>query len=215
MKSYGYLAGAIASARGANEGVGTSEQVSLLPVGATLPVIDGSGGYRYWLFRGCGSISAEDPRSVLFVGLNPSKADGTVDDNTSKRCVAFARRERCNIVEMVNLYAWRSTEPDELRLVDDPVGIDNDKWIRTCAEGAAIIVAAWGVSGPPGHQKRAAAVLGILREYNDVYCLGTTADGTPRHPLYLKAATPLMLLAEGPTRQPLPLAVCGVSAGDR
>ena len=145
-------------------------------------VVSADRGYRYLLTRRWGS----GPRA-LFVGLNPSTADATVDDASTRRMVGFARSAGCGSLALVNLYAWRSTSPAVLRHVADPTGPENDAWITAAAETADLVVAAWGTHAAPD---RAAAVLRLLGCAR-VRCLGRTKGGHPRHPLYVPARTPL------------------------
>src|SRR5688572_12745487 len=79
--------------------------------------------YRYLL----GRRWQEGIGSVTFVMLNPSTADHVVDDRTIKRCMDFARSWGHSGLEVVNLYAFRATDPDELGKQADPVGPLNDK----------------------------------------------------------------------------------------
>jgi hypothetical protein len=71
--------------------------------------ISDCGRYRYTLGR---TWSDEPP--VLFVMLNPSTADADVDDNTISKCIGFAKRWGHGGITVVNLYAWRATNPKEL-----------------------------------------------------------------------------------------------------
>ena len=151
----------------------------------------GSPDYRYLLTRRWG------PGPVMtWIMLNPSRADGMVDDPTIRRCVRFARAAGCTAIAVTNLYAWRTPDPRELRRVTDPVGPDNDAWIRAAAEAAACgpVVAAWGARAEPA---RALAVLKLLADcfLQPLQCLGTTAAGHPRHPLYLPTRTRLQPLS--------------------
>jgi hypothetical protein len=77
---------------------------------------DLEGSYRYRLDRWWGP-----GKRLVFVMLNPSTADAMKDDQTIKRCMYFARREKCDGITVVNLFAWRTTFPSELRkaLADD------------------------------------------------------------------------------------------------
>lgn len=146
--------------------------------------ISACGRYRYSLKR---RWDAE--RGVaLWVMLNPSTADACVDDPTIRRCVSFSKAWGFGEIQVVNLFAFRSTDPKRLRREADPVGPENDAAIARAALEAGLIVAAWG-----GHDTRGRAdhVLSILRDWNVVRCLGTTKGGHPRHPLYVPAKTPL------------------------
>jgi hypothetical protein len=126
---------------------------------------------------------------MTFVMLNPSTADSKKDDPTIRRCVRFARREGCGGIEVVNLFALRATDPAELRLHADPVGACNDRVIGACAGGTVVV--AWGAHG--GYAGRAAEVGRILLAAGIApVCLGVTANGQPRHPLYVRADAPLV-----------------------
>lgn len=157
-----------------------------------LATISPDGRYRYWLRRVLDGGAGEP--GLLFIMLNPSTADATTDDPTIRRCVGFTRREGFNTLEVVNLYAWRATDPRALwNLPDglDPVGPANDGHILDAATRAMRVVAAWGRT-PPRAWPRAAVVTGKLeREGIKLHCLGRTADGSPRHPLMLRADAPL------------------------
>lgn len=174
--------------------------------------LSGCGQYRYRLWREWG-----DPdRRCLFVMLNPSTADAAVDDQTVRRCVGFARAWGFGALDVVNLFAWRATQPARLLdvvysfeestvlahevlgkpLPDKVVGPNNDEAIWRAVSHASRIVLAWGT-----HKKiqsilapRAAHVRRRMRELNHcpVGHLGLCADGQPRHPLMLAAATPFV-----------------------
>jgi hypothetical protein len=138
--------------------------------------------YRYCLTR---RWDAGNP--VLFIGLNPSTADALKDDPTVRRCVGFARAWWYPAMGIVNLFAWRATDPAELRKAADPVGPENDQYIKEAASCAGKIVAASGAYGS-GLRLRTVASL-INRE---LFCLGCTRDGFPRHPLYLPKTAELV-----------------------
>jgi len=136
------------------------------------------GVYRYRLWRTWGR---GDP--LIWIMLNPSTADAEVDDPTIRRCVSFAKREKFGGIEVVNLYALRSTDPKAIAQHPDPVGPFN--WIHwqmlRANHPTSVWVAAWGAGCPnvmlPPH---------IVDDY---VCLGRTRSGAPRHPLYVRADT--------------------------
>ncbi len=157
---------------------------------ATDAIFSDDGLYRYALMRRW----EEGRRTLVVIGLNPSTADKLNDDPTIRRCISFAKRERCAALTMLNLYALRSTSPDVLWTHVDPVGPENDATIRRLAWGdAVIVVAAWGADGGSGIAlfggRRPEAVRRIVPALN---CWGTTKDGYPRHPLYLRSDAPLV-----------------------
>ena len=81
--------------------------------------------YRYVLTR----TWDETLPNIMFVGLNFSTADETTDDPTIRRCINFAKSWGYGGLYMVNLFAYRSTNPNNIRIVDNPIGDDNDSYI--------------------------------------------------------------------------------------
>lgn len=143
--------------------------------------------WRYTLLRTWGS----DPANcVVFIGLNPSTADETTDDPTIRRCIGFAKAWSFDRLVMLNLFAFRATDPQVMKAAADPVGPMNNKWIIYHAKRARRVVAAWGVHGE--HQERGAKLAQLLAGHGvQLECLGKTKAGHPKHPLYLAATTPL------------------------
>lgn len=137
--------------------------------------------YRYSLMRAWG----DGPRAV-FVMLNPNAADATRDDPTIRRCVGFARRWGYGSVEVVNLFGLRARDPRDLARAADPVGPDNDRYLRAAVRRADLVVCAWGASRIAA---RRAAAARDLWDGSPLRCLGRTRSGAPRHPLYLRRDT--------------------------
>jgi len=164
-------------------------QLSLLPeVGSA--VFSNCGTYRYILRR----IWDENRPPLVFVMLNPSTADGFDDDPTMRRCIGFAQRENAGGMVVVNLFAFRSPYPEDLKTTSDPVGPENDQHLldvftQAKAQGSTVICA-WGQPGK--YLKRKQEVVALLRQANlQAYQLG---EGVQKHPLYLAAETPLLPL---------------------
>jgi hypothetical protein len=145
-------------------------------------IISACGQYRYMLSRP-GDMTATRGLA-LFIMLNPSTADSELDDPTIRRCRGFAQTWGCNGIQVLNLYALRSTDPDALWEHADPVGPENDAWLSRLALAADEVVCAWGVNAQPA---RAREVSAMLAEHGvRLKCLGTTKSGAPRHPLYVR-----------------------------
>lgn len=140
--------------------------------------------YRYRLTREWGPGD-----KVGFLMLNPSTADCSVDDPTIRRCIRFASSWGFDGIEVCNLFAWRATDPLQLRSVTDPVGPENDEYLHQLPSRVRIMVVAWG--NFRHDQDRADQVLGRLPEC-DMRCLGQNNNLSPRHPLYVPANAPLM-----------------------
>lgn len=136
--------------------------------------------YRYSLWR----TWDESLPFVLFIGLNPSTADETKDDPTISKCIKFAKEWGYGGMCMVNLFAYRATKPSDMKKADDPVGPQNDAYIRKIASDACVIIAAWGNEGVyKGRSKELSKV--IARPLD---CLGVNATGEPRHPLFVEGS---------------------------
>ena len=151
------------------------------------------GAYRYWLDRRW----ADDERGLLaFVMLNPSTADAEVDDPTIRRCVGFAKRENRMGIVVVNLFAGRATQPDDLFKMTDPEGPDNfNQWMSWLRRERTKVVCAWGADSRARLQ--ASKFRRFANEHGvELWCLGLSKDGSPRHPLYLKNDAPLVNYAQ-------------------
>jgi hypothetical protein len=94
-------------------------------------VISQDGKYRYKLARYWNS--KEPP--VIFIMLNPSTADAVENDPTIRRCISFAKRWGFGGLEVYNLFALRSYDPAVIEIAGDPVGPDNDNWLRGAIRG--------------------------------------------------------------------------------
>ncbi|OBQ45251.1 MAG: hypothetical protein AN484_02645 [Aphanizomenon flos-aquae WA102] len=146
--------------------------------------IDFTKKYRYLL----GRKWDENLPQVTFIMLNPSTADDKKLDYTLIRCIDFAQSwKKYGSLELVNLFAYRATYPTELGEVDDPVGPDNDHYIKLATQRADLIVLAWGV-GANKHTRiknRDKEVLSLISGQQPIYCLQLTKEGHPHHPIGL------------------------------
>jgi hypothetical protein len=101
--------------------------------------------------------------------------------------MGFAQRWGFGGLDVVNLFGWRTHDPRQLRMADDPIGPRNDVVLRKVVRGAGQVVVAWGNAGR--WMGRDAQVLTML---GATWCLGQTASGSPRHPLYVRSDTELL-----------------------
>lgn len=167
-------------------------------------VLSSCGLYRYALWRFWeGSHQADAHRAVVFIGLNPSTADASQDDPTIRRCRRFARDWGYPGMIMLNLFAYRATDPVAMKAFfrqgGDAVGPENDQVLRTYHQNIqaymgsgpyidgkkpGLVLFAWGADGD--FMGRATTVVAMLKEG---YCLGKTRMGFPRHPLYVHSSS--------------------------
>ena len=126
---------------------------------------------------------------VVFIGLNPSTADATQDDPTIRRCIGFAKAWGYDSLCMVNLFAYRATDPKDMQRATDPIGAENDHHLKLVIDQADLVVAAWGGDG--GFLGRSEEIKLLFSK--EIYCLGKTKYGQPRHPLYIPKTKELEL----------------------
>jgi hypothetical protein len=129
-------------------------------------------------------------RTILWLGLNPSVADEVRLDPTLTRIRTFSQREGFDGFVMGNLFGLRTPYPKEMMADPDPVGADNDAVLLEAAGRCEKIVAAWGAGGV--YQSRADEVVRLFAG-RELWCLGTTKEGHPRHPLYVAGKQALVL----------------------
>lgn len=153
-------------------------------------VFDPTQDYRYQLWRQWD----EKAPSVGFVMLNPSQADAIADDPTIRRCLNFAQLWGYGSLSVVNLFAYRTSKPEFLRQVSDPIGLENDRYLLNITQEVDAIVLAWGNQGI--FLNRSQAVVHLLSGRSNLYCFGINKTGQPRHPLYLKKGNPLVSYLE-------------------
>lgn len=162
-------------------------------------VLSDDGRYRYLLWRQWNDGLLDDKPMMTFVMLNPSIADASIDDPTVRKCVGYAKREDCDGIQIVNLFAFRSSTPGDLLTAADPRGPENADYVRRAIQFATgPIVVAWGAWWDTNQAKRFGKSIPRLgvetyaeRFGRRLHCLGTTKAGAPRHPLYVKADQPL------------------------
>src|ERR1700693_1820950 len=157
---------------------GPSEMPTLFPEtsGATFSEC---GTYRYRLWR---EWSSHGTCNMLM--LNPSTADCVDNDPTVERQQRRARQLGYGRLVVTNLFAFRATDPRDMKAAGEPVGPENDRHILEAAKEAGIVICAWGIHG--AFLGRSKAVRTMLREAGvKLHRLEMTKGGEPGHPLYL------------------------------
>ncbi|NKX45535.1 DUF1643 domain-containing protein [Roseicyclus persicicus] len=136
--------------------------------------------YRYTLTR----VWNDAGRRAVFVMLNPSTATEVQNDPTVERCERRARALGFGAFRVLNIFAFRATDPREMRAAADPVGPANDAAILRALPWADRVICAWGTHG--AHLGRGPAVEAMLRGAGvPLHHLGLSKDGHPKHPLYI------------------------------
>lgn len=130
-------------------------------------------------------------RFLVMVMLNPSTATEAQNDPTVQRCETRARRWGFDGLLVLNIFAFRATDPKDMLAAADPVGPLNDRTIMDALAGLAMngaggsqIICGWGTHG--NHRNRSAAVLDMIARHGITpMALSWTKDGHPQHPLYI------------------------------
>jgi hypothetical protein len=156
-------------------------------------VISDCGKYRYMLRR---AWDYTKPR-LLFIMLNPSTADAEIDDPTIRSCIRLSTCLGYGSFEVVNVFGLRATNPKELAAAEDPIGPLNERISAAAIVRSDMVVCAWGAH--PMAMRKTGHMLSLIRLYRPAaYCFGSTKDGAPKHPLYIKSGTPLQIYVEPP-----------------
>ena len=146
--------------------------------------ISGCGKYRFNLWR----VWDDTKPLVMFIGLNPSTADSVKDDPTIRRVKAFAKSWGYGGVYMLNLFPLRTPYPRDLLVwineSDSIVDIrTNDQALKFTAQSCDRIIFAWGSF------KEAKERADVVTTMFNGYALKINNDGSPKHPLYVRADT--------------------------
>ena len=147
--------------------------------------------YRYMLRR---SWDFTKPR-YLIVMLNPSTADAEKDDATIRSCTRLCSALGAGSYEVVNLFAYRATNPKELfDLNHDAIGPKNDEHIEAALFRCDLPILAWGAHHLAYHRGNTITPI-IKRKRPAAFCFGTNKDKSPKHPLYIKSDASLQIYA--------------------
>lgn len=101
---------------------------------------------------------------------------------------------------ILNAFAFRATNPAELRQAAGPVGLDNDAYLRGTVPDEDLVKGARQARQLRGRDQEMRRLLTVLRyvgtgEPVRLYCLGTTKKAQPMHPLLVPMSEPLVPLA--------------------
>ncbi|MFA8393298.1 DUF1643 domain-containing protein [Burkholderia ubonensis] len=132
--------------------------------------------------------------AVAFFGVNPSRADASVRDQTDLKWTGFAARWGARKYIAGNPFAWRSPNVHDLVAVVDPIGPENDEHLARIIADADLLVPCWGYRHklPRALRPRLDAVADLLLAAGKpVKVFGWTAKGDPKHPLMLGYGTRL------------------------
>ena len=160
----------------------------------------------FCLFSSCGSYRwilkrelLNGKKTVVFIGLNPSKANSFNNDRTLVRIINFCSRWDYKNIYIINLFGLISKSPFQLSKSIDPIGLNNDLitlitlrfWQKNIN---CDLWLGWGDKGQLYGRNR--EVIKMIKDlsnlkssqnnyYGRILSLGISKKGNPLHPLYI------------------------------
>lgn len=119
--------------------------------------------------------------------LNPSTADEFENDPTIERCQRRAKMMGYGSLVVVNIFAYRSTDPKALKEPGlDIVGLLNNKVLIEVAQNCDLMICGWGKHGSINNRaERVAELFDSWVPKKKIRALKINKDGSPAHPLYI------------------------------
>ena len=138
-------------------------------------------------------------KSIVFIGLNPSKANSSNNDRTLTRIINFCTRWNYKNIYVINLFGLIAKSPIQLSKSNEPIGGNNNlitiKSLEFWRENNNCdLWLGWGDKGQlDGRDRR---VLKLIKNFSNskskennyskrVLSLGLSKKGNPRHPLHM------------------------------
>ena len=113
---------------------------------------------------------------ILYIMLNPSIGNESIDDPTIRRLLSFTRKFDCGGFFVGNLFTYITPNPKTL---DTSIGLTNKNLnvLTNLVSKADEVVYAWGNSIEEPNE--------LKKLISNPMCFGKNLNGTPKHPLYL------------------------------
>ena len=140
------------------------------------------GKYRYVLWR----IWNNNLPKIMFIGLNPSTANGNNDDPTIRKVKKIAYNLKYGGIFMLNLFTYVTAYPKELEGKNFNIKLA-DEYLKYYASQSKKIVFAWGSFKQTTKRSKE-----VINMFPNAYALHINKDGSPKHPLYVKSDTKLI-----------------------
>ena len=119
---------------------------------------------------------------ILYIMLNPSIGNESIDDPTIKRLLSFTRKFDYGGFFVGNLYTYITPNPKTL---DTSIGLTNKNLniLSNLVSKVDKVVYAWGNSIEEPNE--------FKKFISGPMCFGKNLNGTPSHPLYLPSSSEL------------------------
>ena len=172
-------------------------------------LISKCGKYR-WFFGSKTDFVGPEKR-MIFKMINPSTASHESDDPTVKSCRRIAEKNNCTDFCILNFYPLRTPNVSDLdewfaktniQEAFDVTGVSSmlvSMSIASAKENPKeiIFVVACGKFGKAKGLKEKFSAFLNKTEDTPIFCLGQNQDGSPMHPLFKAANTPLVSFNRG------------------
>lgn len=144
------------------------------------------GRYRHLLIRDWADL-LQPERTILWIGMNPSSADADNQDPTCTRETNFSRDWGYSRYLKGNMLDWRATSPKDLPHSPDlACSRDNLPILLEAAETSEMVLLAYGKLHSRYHGIVESTIDALRATGKPLMCLGKNADGSAKHPLYLR-----------------------------
>ena len=150
------------------------------------------GNYRYRLDR---KLDFNGSKTYAFLGINPSTAGKDDNDPSLARMLIHARNNGANHCIVGTVFSWISSDVSELARINDPLGLERDKYLHGIIKDADVLVVCWGNKSkvPMSLRHHFDIVLSTLvKSGKPLMCLAKNKSGDPKHPLYASTSSPLI-----------------------
>lgn len=133
--------------------------------------------YRYALWR----VWDLNKPKLMIIGLNPSTANESKNDNTITKVIKIAKGNGYGGVYMTNLFGIVSSKPEILESNGLDLQGDNNDWLLTISGVCKDVVFAWGNFKQAYERSKVVAAM-----FENSLCIRQNKNGSPKHPLYCK-----------------------------
>lgn len=140
--------------------------------------------YRFALWR----IWDNSKPLVMFIGLNPSTANETKADATIRSVIRISKFNGYGGFYMMNCFPFVTEDPDKL-IIDKDSHLENMEWLFNIRDKCKDVVFAWGNFKIVTVQRMDIYMVGW---FPNSKVIGYNANGSPKHPLFIKGKTTLL-----------------------
>lgn len=115
----------------------------------------------------------------MCIGLNPSTANSSKNDPTINILKRMLSKLGYGGFYMTNLFAFISSEPNDLLICENPLG-DNEEKLKEVEALCNDVIVCWGC-----FKHATDRIKQVLPNYPNAKCFGFAKDGSPFHPMAL------------------------------